>query len=85
MNRIFERFMVSDFLIGMMDRRWIMFASGCYGGGYPVSTAACGEGTIDICHGAASNAYALTFRVALAYANINDHSLSKSHAYTSTF
>ena len=51
-----------------------VFASVCYGGGYPISTAACGEGTIDIYLGAAGSAY---------YANINDHSLSKFPAYTS--
>jgi hypothetical protein len=61
-----------------------VFTSGCYGGGYPISTVACGEGTIDICYlGAAGNAYAYAHTFALAYANINHHSLAQSHAYTS--
>jgi hypothetical protein len=64
-----------------------MFTSGCYGGGYPISTTARGEGSIDICLGAAGNAYAYAYAYAytfaLAYANINDHSFAKSHAYTS--
>jgi hypothetical protein len=60
-----------------------MFTSGCYGGGYPISTTACGEGTIDIYLGAAGNAYAYAHTFALAYANINGLSLAKSHAYIS--
>jgi hypothetical protein len=60
-----------------------MFPSGCYGGGYPISTTACGEGTIDVYLGATGNAHAYAHTFALAYANINDHSLANSHVYTS--
>lgn len=70
-----------------------MFTSelGCYGGGYQISTAACGEGTIDIYLGSAgnthahahANAYAYAHTFALAYPNISDHSFTKSHAYAS--
>jgi len=66
-----------------------MFTSGCYGGGYPISAAACGEGTINVCLGAAGNAsatshaYAYAYTFAFAHANANPHSHANTLAHTS--
>jgi hypothetical protein len=62
--------------------------SGCYGDGYTVSAAVCGEGTIYVCPDAAgcadADACAYTFaKFALASANINTRSCANADSNTS--
>jgi hypothetical protein len=55
--------------------------SGCYGDGYPIPAALCGEGTVNVRLDASGRAYAHTF--ALAYTNVNARSHANTHACTS--
>jgi hypothetical protein len=87
MNRIFERFMVSD--LAVWDSRKLIriciFTSDCHGGGYSISTAVCGEGTVNVCLGtsecAYAHAHAHAYTFARARANVNARPHANIHAH----